>query len=130
MIPGLRDPEVGVVEVAGVQPVYRYRSAPSGLATRRQLRAEGLRPGAPAVAVIRWRRGLRWAGLYALAEAVPVGVPTLQQAAALDAAMLVRRTCSACGVVAEYCLPTRWSAAGRRECLDCLERRGAWEVAA
>ena len=41
--------------------VFGFRAAPSGLATRRQLRAAGLRPaGQDLTAVIEWRRGRRW----------------------------------------------------------------------
>src|SRR5438270_386847 len=46
--------------------VFGFRQAPAGLATRRQLRAMGKRPGGQDItAVIVWRRGRRWAGLIA-----------------------------------------------------------------
>jgi RecB family exonuclease len=53
--------------------VFAFRRAPTGLATRRQLRAMGKRPGGQDVtAVIEWRRGRRWAGLYRIDLAAPV----------------------------------------------------------
>ncbi|PWI41140.1 RRQRL motif-containing zinc-binding protein [Streptomyces sp. ICBB 8177] len=79
-------------------PVYRYRCAPDGLATRRQLRAAGLRPGgADPVAEIRWRRGQRFALLYDTTRALPVRPMTAGRWQALAAAMTARRTCPACG---------------------------------
>ncbi|WP_345944453.1 RRQRL motif-containing zinc-binding protein, partial [Streptomyces sp. SID7804] len=52
----------------GAVPVYRWRLAPDGLATRRQLRAAGLRPGGQDVAAQierpRRRRGPLVAYLY------------------------------------------------------------------
>lgn len=65
-------------------PVYRWRLAPEGLATFRQLRALGLRPGgAPVVAQLerpRRRRGPLVAYLYRVDTAKPVRPMTPRQA--------------------------------------------------
>jgi hypothetical protein len=96
-------------------PTYPFRMAPDGLATTRQLRAQGLRPGRqPIAAQILWRRGDRKAYLYRLDAAQPKRPATPAQLAALAKAMLVRRTCATCGLVKDYFIPTRYG-----ECLDC-----------
>src|SRR5690242_1124595 len=98
-------------------PVYRYRLAPHGLMTRRQLRAAGLRPnGQDPCGEIRWRRGRRVAYLYDPAGAAPVRPMTPGRAAALAAAMLARRTCPTCGVAQTYCIPRSLG-----ECLPCSD---------
>lgn len=99
----------------GTFPLYRYRWAPDGLATRRQLRALGLRPGGQApVGRIVWRAGRRFADLYEISRAAPVRPMTAARWAALAKAMTARRTCPACGRDVGYCLPRRWGV-----CLDC-----------
>ncbi|WP_367131415.1 MULTISPECIES: RRQRL motif-containing zinc-binding protein [Streptomyces] len=91
-------------------PTYPWRLAPDGLATRRQLRARGLRPGGqPIAAQIMWRnryRGVRVAYLYWIAAALPVRPMTGPQQVALDRAMTARRTCPQCRQDAGYCIPT------------------------
>jgi hypothetical protein len=91
----------------GGMPTFPYRLAPTGLLTRRQLRAEGLRPGGqdPAAQII-WRRGARVAFLYRLDRARPVRPMTPGRARALDAAMRARRTCPECRIDRGYCMPT------------------------
>lgn len=102
---------------AGEYVDYRWGLAPAGVATRRQLRALRLRPGgADPVARLVWRRGRRWAYLYAVATALPKRTPTPAQLAALAEAMRARRTCPTCGRDAGYCLPRTWTA-----CLDCQD---------
>ncbi|MFR9758177.1 RRQRL motif-containing zinc-binding protein [Streptomyces sp. TR06-5] len=87
-------------------PVYRFRLAPDGLMTRRQLRAVGLRPGGQdPVAEIRWRRGERFALLYDVALAVPVRPMTPGRRRAVEAMLRARRICPACGVDRGYCIP-------------------------
>ncbi|MYY13265.1 hypothetical protein GT204_31380 [Streptomyces sp. SID4919] len=90
-------------------PSYRWRLAPDGLATRRQLRALGLRPGGQDVAAQlerrRRRRGPLVAYLYRVDRAKPVRPMTPARAAALAAAMLARRTCPNCRTDAGYCIP-------------------------
>ena len=96
-------------------PVYRYRLAPDGLATRRQLRAAGLRPGGQdPVGEIRWRRGQRVAYLYRIEDARPVRPMTPARARALAAAMRARRTCPECGQDRGYCIPRSLGC-----CVDC-----------
>ncbi|WP_228982457.1 RRQRL motif-containing zinc-binding protein [Streptomyces sp. DH12] len=90
-------------------PVYRWRLAPDGLATRRQLRSRGLRPGGQPVAAQlerpRRRRGPLVAYLYRLDLAKPVRPMTPGRAAALQRAMAARRTCPSCRRDAGYCIP-------------------------
>jgi hypothetical protein len=93
----------------GTLPVYRWRLAPDGLATRRQLRALGLRPGGQDVAAQlerpRRRRGPLVAYLYRVDRARPVRPMTPARRAALAAAMTARRTCPVCRQDRGYCIP-------------------------
>lgn len=90
-------------------PVYRWRLAPDGYATRRQLRALGLRPGGQDVAAQlerpRRRRGPLVAYLYRIDRARPVRPMTPGRWAALAAAMAARRTCPVCRQDRGYCIP-------------------------
>ncbi|WP_418959130.1 RRQRL motif-containing zinc-binding protein [Streptomyces tritici] len=93
-------------------PTYPWRYAPEGFATRRQLRALGLRPGGQPVAaqVMRRSRG-RKSGvlvgyLYRVDLAKPVRPMTSRKWGALALAMLARRTCPACRITYSYCIPT------------------------
>ncbi|WP_371795627.1 RRQRL motif-containing zinc-binding protein [Streptomyces sp. NBC_01718] len=90
-------------------PEYRWRLAPDGYATRRQLRALGLRPGGQDVAAElrrpRKRRGPLLAYLYRIDRAKPVRPMTPGRAAALAKAMTARRTCPNCRLDAGYCIP-------------------------
>ncbi|MGW2397046.1 RRQRL motif-containing zinc-binding protein [Kitasatospora sp. NPDC001664] len=94
---------------AGLLPVHRWKCAPDGLCTRRQLRARGLRPGGqPVAAVVRWRSrfgGTAEAHLYRPELAAPVREMTPGRRTALAAANRARRTCPACGADAGYVLP-------------------------
>ncbi|WP_405700493.1 RRQRL motif-containing zinc-binding protein [Streptomyces sp. NBC_00069] len=91
-------------------PTYPWRLAPEGLATRRQLRAHGLRPGGQPVAAQvlrpRFRRGPLVAYLYRLDKAKPVRPMTAGKTAALAKAMTARRTCPHCSTDAGYVIPT------------------------
>ncbi|MGW1711208.1 RRQRL motif-containing zinc-binding protein [Streptomyces sp. NPDC002206] len=93
----------------GALPVYRWRLAPDGYATRRQLRALGLRPGGQDVVAEvqrpRRRRGPLVAYLYRIDLAKPVRPMTPGLLAALEAAMAARRTCPNCRRDAGYCIP-------------------------
>ncbi|GGK94337.1 hypothetical protein Ppa06_64760 [Planomonospora parontospora subsp. parontospora] len=110
-------------------PTYPWKLAPEGLATVRQLRALGLRPGGQApVAQIMWRSlrtptgpGVRVAYLYEIAKALPRRTPSPKQLAALAKALRARRICPECGVEQPYCLPRRWGA-----CRPCS---GGWGLA-
>ncbi|MFD6344424.1 RRQRL motif-containing zinc-binding protein [Streptomyces roseolus] len=91
-------------------PVYRWRLAPEGLATFRQLRALGLRPaGQPVAAQLerpRRRRGPLVAYLYRIDLARPVRPMTPAKRAALAKANAARRICPECGRDAGYRIPS------------------------
>ena len=90
----------------GALPVYRWGLAPDHLATRRQLRAAGLRPGgADPVAELSWRRGRRTALLFDRRSAVAVRPMTPARWRAVARALLARHTCTACDRVFEHHLP-------------------------
>ncbi|MFH9661661.1 RRQRL motif-containing zinc-binding protein [Streptomyces sp. NPDC017248] len=90
-------------------PVYPWRLAPDGLATLRQLRAAGLRPGGQDVAAQierpRRRRGALVAYLYRIDQAKPVRPMTPAKWAALERANAARRTCPECQRDAGYVIP-------------------------
>ncbi|MFD5544336.1 RRQRL motif-containing zinc-binding protein [Streptomyces sp. NPDC127079] len=90
-------------------PTYPWRCAPDGLATRRQLRARGLRPGGQPIAgqILRprYRRGPLVAYLYRLDKALPVRPMTPGKRRALECAMRARRTCPKCRTDAGYVIP-------------------------
>ncbi|MFJ5775749.1 RRQRL motif-containing zinc-binding protein [Streptomyces sp. NPDC093094] len=99
-------------------PTYPWRFAPNGYATRRQLRAAGLRPGGQPVAaqVMRSRRGrkagVQVAYLYRVDRAKPVRPMTSRKWGALALAMLARRTCPRCQITYSYCIPTSLGVCG------------------
>ncbi len=99
-------------------PAFRFKWAPAGLATRRQLRAMRMCPGGqPPYALLLVRRnGQRWAWLYRLDLARPSRVASPAVLNSLDKAMAARRTCGQCGREQTYCIPT---SEGR--CLDCID---------
>lgn len=92
-------------------PTYPWRLAPDGLATRRQLRARGLRPGGQNIAAQVMRRnrrrrgGVQVAFLYELDRAKKVRPMTPGKWAALAKAMTARRTCPNCRQDVGYCIP-------------------------
>ncbi|MER5412584.1 RRQRL motif-containing zinc-binding protein [Streptomyces virginiae] len=102
----------------GTLPVYPWRLAPDGLATRRQLRAAGLRPGGQGVVAQlerpRRRRGPLIAFLYRIELALPVRPMTEAKAVALAKANTARRTCPTCRRDAGYVIP-----ASLGECVPC-----------
>jgi hypothetical protein len=98
-------------------PTFPYHYAPDGLATRRQLRADGLRPaGQPVIAQILWRHRnqTRTAYLYRRDLAATKRTATPANLAAVAKALLARRTCRHCGITHDYYIPRRTNA-----CLDC-----------
>lgn len=108
-------------------PVYPWRLAPDGLATRRQLRAAGLRPGGQDVVAQlerpRYRREPLTAYLYRVDLAKPVRPMTPRKWDALALAMLARRTCPQCHTDAGYVIP-----ASLGMCVSCAypeEQRAA-----
>jgi hypothetical protein len=91
-------------------PTYPWRCAPDGLATRRQLRSQGLRPGGQGVAaqILRpRRRGVPLtAYLYRVNLARPVRPMSEAMWRAHEAMMRTRRRCPECGTDAGYVIPT------------------------
>ncbi|MEU0391220.1 RRQRL motif-containing zinc-binding protein [Streptomyces sp. NPDC006208] len=91
-------------------PTYPWRYAPDDLATRRQLRIRGLRPGGQDVAAQilrpRRRREPLTAYLYRVDRAKPVRPMTPARWAALAKANAARRRCPECGRDAGYVIPT------------------------
>jgi hypothetical protein len=97
-------------------PTYPRRLAPEGLATRRQLRARGLRPnGQDVAAQILWHgrrdprtriRSIRAAYLYRIDVAAPVRPMTAGRMRAVAAMMRARRTCPHCHVTYSFVIPT------------------------
>lgn len=110
-------------------PTYPWRMAPGGLATRRQLAGDGLRPGGqPVCAQVMWRSrkargGAAVAYLFRVDLARPKRVPSAAQLAALAKALAARRTCPECGCDAGYVLPRSWN-----KCLPCTETAFADEM--
>lgn len=87
-------------------PTWRWRCAPRGLLTRRQMRKAGLAPGGRRpVARVVCRRGRRWAGLWDRAVLVPKRTPSPAQLAALERALAARRWCPICRCDVGYCVP-------------------------
>ncbi|WP_238592110.1 RRQRL motif-containing zinc-binding protein [Pseudonocardia sp. EC080625-04] len=96
-------------------PTWRWRAAPTGLMTRRQMRDADLAPcGAHPVAQVVCRRGRRWALLWDVADLGPKRIPSTAQLAALDRALAARRRCPACSRDVGYCIPRSLGS-----CLDC-----------
>ncbi|WP_369196441.1 RRQRL motif-containing zinc-binding protein [Streptomyces djakartensis] len=107
-------------------PTYPWRCAPDGLATRRQLRSWGLRPGGQDVAAQllrpRRRREPLTAYLYRIDRALPVRPMTPGRWRAHAAMMRARRRCPECGADAGYVVP-----ASLGMCVTCAypEQRAA-----
>jgi hypothetical protein len=107
------------------KPLLSHNTAPRHLlATRRQLRAIGKRPGGQdpvAFLYFRCRKAAKLvhANLYLVAEAKPVRSMTPARAAALEKAMAARRTCRECGETGWAELPK-----AHRTCEACLYAAG------
>lgn len=107
------------------KPLLSYRCAPRALlATKRQLRALGKRPGGQdpvAFLYFRCHRAgkLVFANLYLIALAKPVRPMTPARQAALDKAMAARRTCRTCQDTGWAELPK-----AHRTCEACLYSQG------
>ncbi|MFD9886916.1 RRQRL motif-containing zinc-binding protein [Streptomyces alboflavus] len=110
-------------------PTYPWKYAPDGLATRRQLRARGLRPGGQPIAaqlMLRHRgrkSGALVAYLYRVDLALPVRPMTSRKWGALALAMLARRTCPACCLDVGYCIPRSHGICGA--CITAQEQSAA-----
>lgn len=98
------------------------------LATRRQLRRQGLRPGGadPVAVLYFWSgKGLRLvhADLFLIERAKPVRPMTAGKYAAIEAALAARRVCPECGMDGgDYIRPTVGM------CEACQYTHGAWEA--
>ncbi|MFD9880026.1 RRQRL motif-containing zinc-binding protein [Streptomyces alboflavus] len=110
-------------------PTYPWKYAPDGLATRRQLRARGLRPGGQPIAaqlMLRHRGrkgGALVAYLYRVDRALPVRPMTSRKWGALALAMLARRTCRSCALDVGYCIPRSHGICGA--CIAAQEQSAA-----
>jgi hypothetical protein len=111
-------------------PLLSWGIAPKDeLASRRQLRARGLRPGGqdPVALLYFWsRKGLRlvYTDLFLIERAKPVRPMTPAKWAALDAALAARRVCPECGEDGgDFIRPS----VGR--CEACQYRTGEWDPA-
>jgi hypothetical protein len=106
--------------VSSTLPTYPwFDQVPEGLLTRKQLKDKGLRPGGPAVALVVWKRGERWAALYDASVALPKREMTEAQAAALEKARAAQRTCYSCGKDIGMVLWARFRP--ERDCPYCHE---------
>lgn len=113
-------------------PTYPWGMAPEGMATKRQLRKKGLRPGGQEirVQVLWWHGGVRRdtghrerrvAYLYVVADALPVRPMTPGRQRSVDAMLRRRRTCQSCGQEKPYCISRSLG-----ECNECADyARGA-----
>lgn len=103
-------------------PTYAWHAVPAGLCTRRQLAAERLRPVGDPVAQLKFPRYGRvvTAYLYEARAAVPKLPMTEGRWRTVQAMLRARSTCTDCGTIAPYCLPTRWG----QICLDCAAAAG------
>lgn len=98
-------------------PTYWWRGAPPGLATRRQLRADGLRPGGQDTAAqLMWAGvgGVRVAYLYRVDLARPKRTATPRQRQAISRALRARRVCPSCRQERPYYIPRSLG-----ECVSC-----------
>ncbi|GIE90882.1 RRQRL motif-containing zinc-binding protein [Actinoplanes regularis] len=89
-------------------PTFPFRLAPDALATRRQLRADGLCPGGfDPVAQILWRhkKQRRIAYLYRRDLAKPKRIASPAQLAVIERMLIARRTCGTCGNTRDYYIP-------------------------
>jgi hypothetical protein len=115
-------------------PTFPYHLAPDGMATKRQLRKKGLRPGGQDVAaqILWWHgggcgrsgrpgRSKRVAYLYDESQAQPVREMTPARWDALAAAMSARMTCPSCGLPKPYCISKTLG-----ECNECAGGTRGW----
>ncbi|MCZ4102664.1 RRQRL motif-containing zinc-binding protein [Streptomyces sp. H39-C1] len=95
-------------------PTWPFRMAPQEYATRRQLRALGLRPGGqPIAGQVLWRsrrRKTEAAYLFLIADAKPVRPMTPARWASVHGALRARRICRLCHTEREYEISRRLGA--------------------
>jgi hypothetical protein len=90
-------------------PTYPWRACPDGWLTRRQLAAEGLRPGGQLPAgqcMWRHRGRRRFAYLYLRSLALKKHPMTPAMWHRHYCMMAARMTCPQCGQIRPYCIPT------------------------
>lgn len=107
-------------------PTFPWRMAPDGYATRRQLRAVGLRPGGQDIAAqVLWHSRRYWAKgtspvrvayLYRIDLAKTVRPMTPAKWAALAKANTARQVCPECRTDAGYRIPTSLGM-----CVNCAD---------
>ena len=104
-------------EIDGL-PAFRWKWAPTGLATKNQLQSQRLRRscGQDPYAVLFWysrRFGFRTASLYRIDQAIPSREMTPRWRASLTMAYLAHCTCHVCGHEHDRYLPTSaWRCSG------------------
>lgn len=81
-----------------------WDSVPPNLKTKTQLAALKLRPIGPPVAYVEWRRKQRIYYLYEMEQTRPSRAPSEAQLAALEKALVARKTCQQCKEVKSYVL--------------------------
>lgn len=103
------------------QTVYKWGEAPPELKTRKQLAAEGLRPGrgVKPVARIEWKQGKKWADLFLMSDAVEKRKATPAQQQSWIARQLKACTCPYCGIVLDWRIPKGWDA---EDCPSCCKK--------
>ncbi len=106
-------------------PTYPWEGAPEGLATYRQLAAQGLRPGGqdPVAQLLRPGRGRRdplIGYLYRIDQALPRRTVTAAMRAAALVAVEAKKWCGRCRQRLDYIPPQRTG-----ECLDCADPAAA-----
>ncbi|WP_369522824.1 RRQRL motif-containing zinc-binding protein [Streptomyces agglomeratus] len=103
--------------------MFKRLCAPSGLATKRQLRAMGLRPGGQDPVAEVETRGPKNGLLFEIAKVLPVRPMTFAKEYALDRAMAARQTCGRCGRRYHFVLPTSLSSGVKRSTPSELHQR-------
>jgi hypothetical protein len=102
-------------------PWWRWRWAPTGLLTKKQLHAAGRRlaRGQDPYGLIVWKRGRRTAALYRLDLTLPAYRVTPAKLVAVAAMERGRRTCRRCRTIRPYRMPTStW------RCWECMAGTG------
>lgn len=104
--------------------VYGWGEAPKDLKTRKQLALEGLRPsrGAKPIGRIEWKRGKKWADLFAITDTVKKREPSPAQLQAIAERQAKAQICRFCGAQFSHRLPRKWSP---EDCPFCCMEEGA-----
>lgn len=131
-VPWSEDPVPTCGTVDGLPAIPWGWADTDTLATTRQLRTRGLRPGGRSpVAVLVFahrqpqRRKAEAANLYLIADAAPKRTATPAQREAIAKALRARRTCQLCAREQDYYLSTI-----SRLCVPCEDVTGFWPARA